>query len=99
MKLVPFHVYTFLGSWPWCFGLAWVGMTLGEKWDSDPRLKAAFHSADALIGVVLVALPLLLAIDRFFTHGLRDPRLVRAVSAVIACFGAYWLAERIFGVG
>ncbi len=48
------------------------------------------------IGVVLVVLPLLLAFDRFFTHGLRDPRLVRAGSAVIACFGAYWLFERAF---
>ena len=56
MKLVPFHVYTFIGSWPWCFGLAWVGMKLGDKWDSDPRVKAAFHSADLLIGVVLIAL-------------------------------------------
>ena len=56
MKLVPFHIYTFIGSWPWCFGLAWVGMVLGEKWNSDPRVKTAFHSADALIGVVLVAL-------------------------------------------
>jgi len=55
MKLVPFHVYTFIGSWPWCFGLAWVGMTLGDKWNSDPRLKTAFHSADAVIAVVLVA--------------------------------------------
>lgn len=56
MKLVPFHVYTFLGSWPWCFGLAWVGMKLGDKWDSDPRVKAAFQSADLLIGIVLIAL-------------------------------------------
>ncbi|WCM26850.1 DedA family protein [Sphingomonas sp. QA11] len=56
MKLVPFHIYTFIGSWPWCFGLAWVGMVLGDKWNSDPRMKAAFHSADALIGVVLVGL-------------------------------------------
>jgi len=56
MKLVPFHVYTFVGSWPWCFGLAWVGMKLGDKWDSDPRVKAAFHSADLLIGAVLIAL-------------------------------------------
>ncbi|MBY0519412.1 MAG: DedA family protein [Sphingomonas sp.] len=55
MPLIPFHIYTFVGSWPWCFGLAWLGMVLGEKWDSDPRVKAAFHSADALIGVVLVA--------------------------------------------
>jgi membrane protein DedA with SNARE-associated domain len=56
MKLIPFHIYTFIGSWPWCFGLAWLGMVLGEKWNSDPRVKAAFHSADALIGVVLVVL-------------------------------------------
>ncbi|WP_203311343.1 DedA family protein [Sphingomonas beigongshangi] len=56
MRLVPFHVYTFIGSWPWCFGLAWVGMRLGDKWNSDPRVKAAFHRADLLIGIVLVAL-------------------------------------------
>lgn len=56
MRLVPFHVYTFIGSWPWCFGLAWVGLTLGDKWNSDPRIKAAFHRADLAIGIVLVAL-------------------------------------------
>lgn len=55
MRLVPFHVYTFIGSWPWCFGLAWVGMRLGDKWNSDPRVKAAFHRADLVIGIVLVA--------------------------------------------
>ena len=54
MKLIPFHVYTFVGSWPFCLLLAWVGMTLGDKWNSDPRLKAFFHRADAVIGVVLV---------------------------------------------
>ncbi len=55
MPLIPFHLYTFLGSWPWCFGLAWVGMKLGDKWNSDPRVKAAFHSADLVIGIVLIA--------------------------------------------
>ncbi|MEG3144075.1 DedA family protein [Sphingomonas sp. RT2P30] len=55
MKLVPFHLYTFIGSWPWCFGLAWVGMKLGDKWNSDPRIKAAFHSADVAVAVVLLA--------------------------------------------
>jgi membrane protein DedA with SNARE-associated domain len=30
MPRVPFHVYTFLGSWPWCFGLAYLGMKLGD---------------------------------------------------------------------
>ncbi|WP_375288035.1 DedA family protein [Sphingomonas sp.] len=55
MKLIPFHVYTFVGSWPFCLLLAWIGMKLGDAWNSDPRLKAFFHSADLLIGVVLVA--------------------------------------------
>ena len=54
MKLIPFHVYTFIGSWPFCLLLTWIGMTLGDKWNSDPRLKAFFHRADAAIGVVLV---------------------------------------------
>ena len=56
MKLVPFHLYTFVGSWPWCFGLAWVGMKLGDQWNSDPRIKSAFHRADLVVGIVLVAL-------------------------------------------
>lgn len=54
MRLVPFHIYTFLGSWPWCFALAWVGMKLGDKWNTDPRVKAWFHRADAVILVILV---------------------------------------------
>ncbi len=56
MPLVPFHLYTFIGSWPFCLALAWVGMKLGDQWNSDPRLKAAFHQADLAIGLVLVAL-------------------------------------------
>ncbi len=47
------------------------------------------------IGVVLVVLPLLLAIDKIFTKGQRSPRLVQGVSAIIACFGAYWLLVRV----
>ena len=39
MPQLRFHVYTFLGSWPWCFVLAYVGYVLGERWDSDPRLQ------------------------------------------------------------
>jgi hypothetical protein len=30
-------------------------MKLGDKWNSDPRIKTAFHSADAVIAAVLVA--------------------------------------------
>jgi membrane protein DedA with SNARE-associated domain len=54
MPRLRFHVYTFLGSWPWCIMLAWVGVKLGQRWNSDPRLKAWFHRFDAIIGVILV---------------------------------------------
>jgi membrane protein DedA with SNARE-associated domain len=55
MPRLKFHVYTFLGSWPWCWALAYVGYKLGERWDSDPRLKHWFHRLDAVIVVVLLA--------------------------------------------
>lgn len=55
MKLIPFHVYTFVGSWPFCYLLAWIGAQLGTAWNSDPRLKAFFHQADLAIGLVLLA--------------------------------------------
>jgi membrane protein DedA with SNARE-associated domain len=55
MPRIPFHIYTFLGSWPWCLGLAYVGQVLGEQWDKDPRLKEWFHRLDAVIAVVLLA--------------------------------------------
>jgi len=69
MPVGRFHLYTFIGSWPWCFGLAWVGMKLGAAWDSDPRIKAAFHSADAVIGIVLA-----LAVAAYVLHRLRGLR-------------------------
>ena len=40
--MTRFVVYTFVGSFPWCLGLAWVGMKLGEQWNSDPRFKTWF---------------------------------------------------------
>jgi len=32
MPRLRFHIFTFLGSWPWCFGLAYLGMKMGEHW-------------------------------------------------------------------
>lgn len=43
MNQFRFHLYTFIGSWPWCYLLAYVGMRLGDKWETDPRFKADFH--------------------------------------------------------
>jgi membrane protein DedA with SNARE-associated domain len=50
MPRVRFHVYTFLGSWPWCLGLAWLGMKLGENWR---QLGKYFHRFDAVILLAL----------------------------------------------
>jgi membrane protein DedA with SNARE-associated domain len=55
MPMLKFQIYTFVGSWPWCFGLAYVGMALGARWDSDPELRRLFHESDALILIVLIA--------------------------------------------
>ncbi|HYY98368.1 MAG TPA: DedA family protein [Pyrinomonadaceae bacterium] len=55
MSLTRFTVYTFLGSLPWCVGLAYVGQVLGEQWDKSETLKTWFHRFDFLIGAVILA--------------------------------------------
>jgi membrane protein DedA with SNARE-associated domain len=55
MPMLKFQIYSFIGSWPWCFALAYVGMVLGARWDSDPTLRRLFHEFDAVIVVVLLA--------------------------------------------
>src|SRR5579875_481980 len=54
MNQVRFHIYTFIGSWPWCFALAYIGMKLGARWDTDPRFKATFHHFQLGVEVVIV---------------------------------------------
>jgi membrane protein DedA with SNARE-associated domain len=49
MPQLKFQIYTFLGSWPWCFALAWVGYRLGQAWESDPRLRAVMHRLDLFV--------------------------------------------------
>jgi membrane protein DedA with SNARE-associated domain len=55
MPQLKFHFYTFIGSWPWCFALAYAGMKLGNAWDTDPRLKHILHKSDAAILLLLIA--------------------------------------------
>lgn len=52
MDRTRFHVFTFIGSLPWCVGLAWVGYMLGERWET---LGAIFHKFDLAIGLLLAA--------------------------------------------
>ena len=69
MPQLKFQIYTFLGSWPWCFGLAYVGMRLGEEWESNPELRDILHRFDA---VIIAALVLALAwyVRRHWRHRL-----------------------------
>lgn len=52
MPRLRFHIYTFAGSWPWCFFLAWIGMKLGNAWGTNGRLHEVFHYFDYGVGVV-----------------------------------------------
>ena len=52
MNLTLFVLYTFIGSLPWCLGLAYVGQKLGEQWNKDETLKTLFHRFDFIIGIV-----------------------------------------------
>lgn len=52
MPMLPFVVYTFVGSFVWSLGLAYVGVLLGDNWDT---LRVYFHRFDAVIAVLLLA--------------------------------------------
>jgi membrane protein DedA with SNARE-associated domain len=55
MPILKFQVYTFIGSWPWCFALAYVGYVLGKQWNSDPTLRNILHRFDTVIVLALLA--------------------------------------------
>lgn len=52
MPLGKFVIYTFVGSLIWCWGLAWVGQSLGEHWDT---LGVYFHRFDAAVAATILA--------------------------------------------
>ena len=51
MNFVRFNLYTFLGSLPWCWALAYAGLKLGSQWTV---LREYFHRFDTLIGLVIL---------------------------------------------
>lgn len=55
MPMLKFQVYTFIGSWPWCYALAYIGYVLGARWNSDPTFRKLFHDFDAVVVVVVLA--------------------------------------------
>jgi len=53
MHLVKFLVYTFVGSFIWCTGLAYGGYQLGRHWE---QLRALMRPFDPFIGVLILVL-------------------------------------------
>jgi membrane protein DedA with SNARE-associated domain len=51
MNFLRFNLYTFLGSLPWCWALAYAGLKLGERWT---MLREYFHRFDAVLGALIL---------------------------------------------
>ncbi len=55
MNQVRFHIYTFIGSWPWCYALAYLGMKLGDGFRTNPKFKEVFDRFHVAVEVFLLA--------------------------------------------
>lgn len=56
MNQLRFHIYTFVGSWPFCYILALIGKHMGAAWDRNPQLQAVMHKLDlVVVGAILLA--------------------------------------------
>src|SRR2546426_2226744 len=75
MPFVKFCVFTFLGSFPWCLLLAYMGYVLGGNLS---RLSPIFHSLDVVILVVVVLLVAL-----YIWRHIRNDRRARAAHAAV----------------
>ena len=73
MPMGKFLIYTFVGSYPWCYALAWVGAWAGEAWHTDPRVRAVYHRFELAI-VIAGAV----AVTWFVWHKVREARRARA---------------------
>jgi membrane protein DedA with SNARE-associated domain len=51
MNVWRFHIYTFLGSLPWCLALAYAGLRLGPRYG---ELREYFHRFDLVLGILIV---------------------------------------------
>lgn len=51
MNFPKFIIYTFLGSLPFCYILAYIGAKMGENWDT---LGVYFHKFDIAIGIIIL---------------------------------------------
>lgn len=55
MNMTKFCVYTFIGSFIWCWVLGYVGMKMGENWESLKVYFHEFHYVIVAAGVLFLA--------------------------------------------
>lgn len=55
MPRLRFHIYTTIGSLIWYSCLAWIGMKLGQAWNTDPRIQEFFHRFHLAVELALLA--------------------------------------------
>jgi len=55
MSRLRFHIYTTVGSLIWYSCLAWIGMKLGQAWNTDPRVQEIFHRFHLVVELALLA--------------------------------------------
>lgn len=56
MPFGKFLIYTFCGTWLWCFALAFAGFEFGKAWASNPIVRNAIHALDGAILLLAAAL-------------------------------------------
>jgi membrane protein DedA with SNARE-associated domain len=55
MNMSKFIIYTFVGSFIWCWTLAYIGMVFGEQWDTLKVYFHEFHYVIAGVAVIFIA--------------------------------------------
>jgi membrane protein DedA with SNARE-associated domain len=64
MHFAKFLLYTFLGSFPWCLGLAYGGYQLGEQWEQIHEVMRPFS--------LLIILAILAFLSIYIYHHLKQ---------------------------
>nr|BBH88548.1 alkaline phosphatase [Thermosporothrix sp. COM3] len=73
MPFIKFCVYTFLGSFPWCLGLAYLGHVVGDNLEV---IEPYYRGAEIIVVLAVVALVVL-----YFWLHIRNDRKARAALA------------------
>ncbi len=55
MNMTKFIVYTFVGSFIWCWALGYIGMKAGENWGALGKYFHQFHYVIIALGIAFVA--------------------------------------------